>query len=46
MFEAATRAAMVVRDAGYGGVGPGHDSMYKSVRPEKEDSTKGCCIIA
>ncbi|EJT49073.1 rho small monomeric GTPase [Trichosporon asahii var. asahii CBS 2479] len=45
VFEAATRAAMTVRDAGYGGVGESkREREYK--RREKEDRGVGkCCVI-
>lgn len=45
VFEAATRAAMTVRDAGYGGVGESkREREYK--RREKEDRGFGkCCVI-
>lgn len=53
IFEAATRAAMLVRDAGHGGPGGGSGSGIPpkpngKVRrnEEKESHGKGCCVIA
>lgn len=47
VFEAATRAAMVVRDQGYGGVGGENTAVGGRLRQEeKETSGCGCCIIA
>ncbi|WOO77502.1 GTP-binding protein rho2 [Vanrija pseudolonga] len=50
VFEAATRAAMVVRDAGYGGVGEAGKREYGggSSRPNNNDdeNLSRCCVIA
>jgi len=48
VFEAATRAAMVVRDQGYGGVGGENkrDTVHSSRREKGGESKMGCCIIA
>lgn len=48
MFEAATRAAVLVRDQGHGGVGAAYDrDGNKELRREK-DAANGsgkCCVI-
>lgn len=54
VFEAATRAAMLVRDAGHGGVGGAggeHREAYGGRRRDSEkEEQKGrfasCCVIA
>ncbi|KAK8846584.1 hypothetical protein IAR55_005670 [Kwoniella newhampshirensis] len=52
VFEAATRAAVLTRDQGHGGVGPaydagGHREAYGGKRrSEKEEKKFGCCVIA
>lgn len=50
VFEAATRAAVLVRDQGHGGVGAAYDKdgnerrdSYKGKTKEKEGK---CCVIA
>lgn len=44
VFEAATRAAMVVRDQGYGGIGGENKREHGAGRREKDDHEKmGCC---
>ena len=48
VFEAATRAAVLVRDQGHGGVGPAYDrdgnKELRTSRP-KEGHGKGCCLV-
>ena len=48
IFEAATRAAVVVRDQGHGGVGAAYDKDgVRELRREKEKGvTPKCCVIA
>jgi Rho family protein len=48
VFEAATRAAIVVRDQGFGGVGGDNkrDTVHSMRREKSQDSKMGCCIIA
>ena len=47
VFEAATRAAMLVRDQGYGGVGGAEGKREYGARREKqEEKIGGCCVIA
>ncbi|AFR95892.1 rho family, other [Cryptococcus neoformans C23] len=50
VFEAATRAAVLVRDAGHGGVGATNGSFEGGGRKdwgrEKEEKKFGCCVIA
>jgi Rho family protein len=48
VFEAATRAAVLVRDQGHGGVGAAYDKDgVKELRREKDSGGVGkCCVIA
>nr|ODO00942.1 rho family protein [Cryptococcus depauperatus CBS 7855] len=47
VFESATRAAVLVRDQGHGGVGPTHErESYGRVKREKEKKRFSCCVIA
>ena len=48
VFESATRAAVLVRDQGYGGVGAAYDKDgVRELRREKETGENGkCCVIA
>jgi Rho family protein len=48
VFEAATRAAIVVRDQGHGGVGAQYDKDgLREIRREKDSGVGKCsCIIA
>jgi Rho family protein len=53
VFEAATRAAVLVRDQGHGGVGNAYDkdgnreSSYRGTRRQEEEKTGMCggCVI-
>ena len=50
VFEAATRAAVLVRDQGHGGVGAAYDkdgNMNKEYRREekRKQVTDKCCVI-
>jgi Rho family protein len=48
VFESATRAAVLVRDQGHGGVGAAYDKDgVRELKRENEKSGVGkCCIIA
>ena len=48
VFEAATRAAVLVRDQGHGGVGNAYDKdgnreSYRGTKRKDEDEGGGCC---
>lgn len=53
VFESATRAAVLVRDQGHGGVGAAYDKDGKERRESYQDKKKkrkssgvgGCCVI-
>jgi len=49
VFEAATRAAVLVRDQGHGGVGAVYDKdggEIRGRRDERKRKSDGCCVIA